>query len=73
MPRTNTSVLKVERSVRTALVESGLSSGKKLIVAVSGGPDSLTLLYALQQLSTDFDLTLHAAHLNGDVDVDLVS
>ena len=64
MPRTNTSVLKVERSVRTALVESGLSSGTKLIVAVSGGPDSLTLLYALQQLSNDFDLSLHAAHLN---------
>ena len=64
MPRTNTSVLKVERSVRTALVESGLSSGTKLIVAVSGGPDSLTLLYALHQLSNNFDLTLHVAHLN---------
>lgn len=64
MPRTNASVARVERSVASALDEEGFSSGKKLIVAVSGGQDSLTLLYALHRLSAKLDLVLHAAHLD---------
>ena len=80
MPRTNPSVLRIQRSLKNALIESGVSSGTKLIVAVSGGPDSLTLLYALHQLSTEFNLVLHAAHLNhgfrgvaADSDADFVN
>jgi len=38
--------------------------GETLVVAVSGGPDSLCLLHALTQLRTEFDLTLHVAHLH---------
>ena len=38
--------------------------GKTLLVAVSGGGDSLALLYALQRLRPDFDLQLYGAHLN---------
>lgn len=38
--------------------------GKTLLVAVSGGGDSLALLYALCRLRQDFDLRLRGAHLN---------
>ena len=38
--------------------------GKTLLVAVSGGGDSLALLYALQRLRPEFDLQLYGAHLN---------
>lgn len=38
--------------------------GKTLLVAVSGGGDSLALLCALCRLRQDFDLRLHGAHLN---------
>ncbi len=36
----------------------------KVVVAVSGGPDSITLLYLLHNLATKYDITLHIAHLN---------
>lgn len=39
-------------------------TGRKLIVAVSGGPDSLTLLYALHALKDQLTLSLHGAHLD---------
>ena len=35
-----------------------------VVVAVSGGPDSITLVDLLHQLSTSWQLTLHVAHLN---------
>ena len=35
----------------------------RLLIGVSGGPDSLALLHALTQLQT-FDLEIHVAHLN---------
>src|SRR5512147_1536859 len=35
-----------------------------VVVGVSGGPDSLCLLHALNALAPEFDLRLHVAHLN---------
>lgn len=56
-------VTQFEREVRAA-VETGHLTGKRLIVAVSGGPDSLSLLYALHRLQETLGLYLHVAHLD---------
>src|ERR1700690_2946189 len=41
-----------------------LSPGDRVLVAISGGPDSVCLLGVLQALAKDLDLTLHIAHLD---------
>ena len=56
-------VIRFEREVRTA-VEDWHLTGKRLVVAVSGGPDSLAMLYALHRLQEALGLTLHVAHLD---------
>jgi tRNA(Ile)-lysidine synthetase-like protein len=51
--------------VRQAVDQHGLlMPGQTVVVAVSGGPDSLCLLHLLRRLAPDFSLTLHVAHLN---------
>lgn len=41
-----------------------VSAGDKIVVAVSGGADSICLLHLLLRLSADAGFTLHVAHLN---------
>jgi tRNA(Ile)-lysidine synthase len=41
-----------------------LNPGDRVVVAVSGGPDSVCLLSALHALSAELDIALHIAHLD---------
>ena len=55
----------LEQKVRRFIRENRLvSSQEKLVVAVSGGPDSVCLLYVLVNLQQELGITLHIAHLN---------
>jgi tRNA(Ile)-lysidine synthase len=57
-----------------------VASREKLLVAVSGGPDSVCLLHILSELRQELDIELHVAHLNhqlrgaaSDADADYVA
>ena len=53
------------QSVKRTIDRFGmLEGGETVLVSVSGGPDSLALLYVLRELSTDYDIELHIFHLN---------
>jgi tRNA(Ile)-lysidine synthase len=53
----------VRRAVHTAVKRAGLEDSL-LVVAVSGGPDSLALFDALYALRVELGLRLHGAHLD---------
>lgn len=62
--RTDRGVARLERHVSQALQAKGVTEHRALIVAVSGGPDSLALLHALCRLRDGLGLELHGAHLD---------
>ena len=57
----------VEADVKSSLERAGYAGGNRLlVVAVSGGPDSMALLHSLLAFRESADLRIHVAHLNHD-------
>ena len=55
----------VESRVYRFIREYGLvSGGEKVLVAVSGGPDSVCLLQLLNNIKDELNIQLHVAHLD---------
>ena len=46
------------------LQEHLINSGERVLISVSGGPDSMTLLHVLAKLAPALDITLAAAYVN---------
>jgi tRNA(Ile)-lysidine synthase len=56
---------RIIKKVKDAIVTNGmLDKGDTVIVAVSGGVDSMVLLHVLNRMRKDFDLSLVVCHLN---------
>lgn len=44
-----------------------IQKGDKIVLGLSGGPDSVCLLHVLNRLKKDFDIEIYAAHLNHQI------
>ena len=54
----------LEKAIKTIKKFDQINRGDKVLVGISGGPDSVALLLALSQMTRRFGFSLIAAHLN---------
>ena len=57
-------IYKINKSVKQSVINHDKSLGKIIVIALSGGADSLTMLYSLYSIKKQYDLKLHIAHFN---------
>ncbi len=54
----------IDKTKQTIAKFKMLEKGDRVLVAVSGGPDSMALLHILNSLRKEYDINLYVAHLN---------
>lgn len=54
----------LDRIRKTVKEHKLIEDGDKIIVAISGGPDSVSLLHALYRLKDEYNIDIYGAHLN---------
>jgi tRNA(Ile)-lysidine synthetase, N-terminal domain/tRNA(Ile)-lysidine synthetase, C-terminal domain len=54
----------IDSALKTIRENNMFDKGDKVIVAVSGGPDSIALLHVLYKLKEKLDISLYVAHIN---------
>ena len=59
-----TIISKVEGQVASMLRSNGIINGALLVTAISGGPDSLAMFYALLKVKNELDIQIHGAHID---------
>ncbi len=58
----------LRKNIKQTIAEHRMfQPGEKVLVGVSGGPDSVALLYLLLEIALEYDLTLAVGHLNHDL------
>ncbi|GAA0123892.1 MAG: tRNA lysidine(34) synthetase TilS [Clostridium argentinense] len=53
-----------DKVLRTIAENNMVDNGDRIIIALSGGPDSITLLHILHTLRNKLNITIYAAHVN---------
>lgn len=53
-----------DKVLKTIIQNKLIEKGEHIVLGVSGGPDSVCLLSILHELSEEWQLTLHAVHIN---------
>ncbi len=56
-----------EKVLDTINTHNLIENGDKIILGISGGPDSVCLLHILNRLKETFDIKIYAAHLNHQI------
>ena len=53
-----------KETIKIVQLEQLLTAGEKVLIGVSGGPDSVALLHVLSRIAPDLDITLAAVYVN---------
>lgn len=56
-----------EKVLSTINKHNLIESGDKIVIGISGGPDSVCLLHILSRLKEKLNIELYAAHLNHQI------
>ena len=56
-----------EKVLSTINKHNLISDGDKIVIGLSGGPDSVCLLHILNRLKEKLDIELYVAHLNHQI------